>query len=100
MAREVDVVLDRERDAVERQAACATPLELSGAGFELGAREHMDPGFVVAARLDPFEHAGDDVGGPQIPGAQPRAKGLQIKAIFGAQHGWRALTQDTSLYTT
>ena len=40
MARQVDVVLDREGNAVERQAVGgAAPLELGGARLELGARQ-------------------------------------------------------------
>src|SRR5206468_2064892 len=68
MAREVDVVLDREWNAVERQLAGIGALELGRARRELARLQPMDPDLVVAAARDALEDRRDQLRGPQAAG--------------------------------
>ena len=54
MFRDIDVVLDRERHAVERKlSACGAPrLERMGPGRDGFLREQMDPDWIVVAGCD------------------------------------------------
>ena len=68
MPGDVDVVLDRERDAVERQRLGVGALELRGARLERLARQKVDPGRIVAAARDALQDSGYGLRRPQRAG--------------------------------
>ena len=86
MGGRVDVVLDRERNAVERQALRTAALELGGARLQLSRRQPVDPDPVFAAPGDALEDPGYRLRRPQRPRGVARSQGGKIEGVVRLQH--------------
>ena len=86
MRGRVDVVLDRERDAVERQVLRTAALELGGARLELARRQPVDPDAVFAAPRDALEDPGYRLRRPQRSRGVARSQGGKIEGVVRLQH--------------
>src|SRR5579864_2303556 len=81
MAGEIDIVLDREGDAVKRLGGRIALLQAPRMRRELVTRKPMDPDVVVASRLDPREDLVDEAQGRERPRPIARRQTRQIHAV-------------------
>ena len=85
-AGDVDVVLDREGNAVERQLGGAAALELGGARLELGARRELDPGRVLAAARDALQDGRYELRRPQPARGMACFECKEVERVGALQH--------------
>ena len=86
LTRDIDVVLDREGDPVERQVLRVAPLQLGRARLQLRCGRAAYPDLVVAALLEPLENSGDGLRRAQTASAITCAERGKIERIVGLQH--------------